>query len=63
MCWEGDTARIDRAVLLWLNRQATLWLDRAAVEISTLGDTLVIAYPSGHATMTMVTLVTVVITD
>jgi undecaprenyl-diphosphatase len=116
---EGDTARFDRAVLVWLHDRATPWLDRAAVEITALGDTLVLvmvalvaatflwllgrkahaallvvavmgagvitpvlkavfdrprpqvlewrahyaessaAYPSGHATMSMVTLVTV----
>ena len=117
---EGDTARIDAALLGWLNERATPWLDHAAVEITALGDTLVVvmvtliaatllgllgqkayawllvaavsgaavitpvlkaifdrprpqvlelrahfaessaAYPSGHATMSMVTLVTVV---
>ena len=116
---EGDTARMDHAVLFWMNGQATPWLDRAAVEITALGDTLVMllvalisasflwllgrkayaalliaavagggvitpvlktifdrprpqvlelrahftessaAYPSGHATMSMVTLVTI----
>lgn len=116
---EGDTARVDHAVLFWLNEQATPWLDHAAVEITALGDTLVMvlvalisasflwllgrkayavllmaavvgggvitpvlktifdrprpqilelrahftessaAYPSGHATMSMVTLVTI----
>lgn len=39
---EGDTARIDRAILLWLNEGATPFLDRAAVEITALGDTLVV---------------------
>lgn len=116
---EGDTARLDRAILLWLNGNATPWLDGAAVAITALGDTLVVltlalvsatflwllgkkayasllvaavagasvitpvlktifdrprpqvfewrahyaeasaAYPSGHATLSMVTLVTV----
>lgn len=115
---EGETARIDTAVLAWLNQRATPRLDEYAVEITALGDTLVIvmvalvsasllwvlgqkayswllvaavtgagvitpvlkmifdrprpqvfewrahyaessaAYPSGHATMSMVTLVT-----
>lgn len=39
---EGDTARIDHSVLHWLNEQATPWLDHAAVEITALGDTLVV---------------------
>ncbi|MBR9989410.1 MAG: phosphatase PAP2 family protein [Gemmatimonadetes bacterium] len=39
---EGDTARIDRAVLLWLNSRATPWLDVTAVEITALADTLVV---------------------
>ena len=116
---EGETARVDQAILSWMNQRATPWLDQAAVEITALGDTLVMvmvalvaasllwalgqkaygwllatavtgagvvtpvlktifdrprpqlfewrahyaetsaAYPSGHATMSMVTLVTV----
>jgi undecaprenyl-diphosphatase len=39
---EGDTERFDRAVLLWVNARATPWLDGAAIEITTLGDTLVV---------------------
>ena len=39
---EGDTARLDRAILVWLNDQATPWLDRVAVEVTALGDTLVV---------------------
>lgn len=116
---EGDTEQFDRSVLLWLEEQSTGWLDRAALEITVMADTLVIvlvavvaasllwllgqkahawlvvlavggaaiitpvlkavfdrprpqvfelrgvfaehsaAYPSGHATMSMVTLVTI----
>lgn len=116
---EGDTAELDRAVLLWLEQRSTPWLDRVALEVTAMGDTMVIvlvaavaasllwllaqqahawlvvlsvggagvitpvlkatfdrprpqvfelqgvfaehsaAYPSGHATMSMVTLVTI----
>jgi undecaprenyl-diphosphatase len=39
---EGDTERFDHAVLLWLNGRATPWLDQAALEVTALGDTLVV---------------------
>lgn len=81
---EGDTEPFDRAALPWLEARAAPWLDRAAIEVTVMADTLVIvlvaavaasllwvvelrgvmaehsaAYPSGHATMSMVTLVTI----
>lgn len=40
---EGETRRFDAAVLQWLNNRATPRLDRIALEVTTLGDTLVIA--------------------
>lgn len=39
---EGDTARFDRAVLLWLNEHATPGLDRVAIQVTALGDNLVV---------------------
>jgi undecaprenyl-diphosphatase len=39
---EGDTVRIDEGVLNWLNGHATPALDQAALEITALGNTLVI---------------------
>lgn len=40
---EGDTDRFDEAVLLWIHRFASPWLDRVAIEVTTLGDGIVIA--------------------
>jgi undecaprenyl-diphosphatase len=39
---EGDTERFDRAVLVWIDGHATPWLDQAALEVTALGDTLVV---------------------
>ncbi|HWV56780.1 MAG TPA: phosphatase PAP2 family protein [Longimicrobiales bacterium] len=39
---DGETARIDAAILLWLDAHATPWLDRAAVEVTALGNGVVI---------------------
>lgn len=39
---EGETMRADQAVLHWLRAQGTPWLDQAALEITALGDTLVV---------------------
>ena len=39
---EGDTERLDRQVLLSLHGRATPWLDRAALEVTALGDTVVV---------------------
>lgn len=40
---EGETARFDEGVLLWMNARATPWLDRVALEVTALGDGLVVA--------------------
>jgi undecaprenyl-diphosphatase len=40
---EGDTDRFDRAVLHWIDARSTPWLDQAALEVTALGDTLVVA--------------------
>ena len=39
---EGDTLRFDKRVLLWMNAHATEWLDIAALEVTALGDILVV---------------------
>lgn len=39
---EGDTVELDGAVLLWLNQHATPRLDQLAVQVTALGDTLVL---------------------
>ena len=39
---EGDTVEFDRQLLLWLDSRATPWLDRAALEVTALGDTIVV---------------------
>ena len=39
---ESDTARFDLAVLLWLRAFGNPWLDRVAVHVTALGDTLVV---------------------
>lgn len=39
---EGETLRFDQAVLHWLQARGTSWLDHAALEITALGDTLVV---------------------
>lgn len=44
---EGDTERFDRAVLLWLNGHATPWLDQAAIQVTALGDNLVVVLLAG----------------
>lgn len=38
----GETLRFDEGVLLWMNRRATPALDRVAIEITALGDGLVV---------------------
>ena len=40
---EGDTAELDGTVLLWLNQHATPRLDHFAVQVTAVGDTLVLA--------------------
>ena len=40
---EGETTRFDEGVLLWMNARATPWLDRVALEVTALGDGVVVA--------------------
>jgi undecaprenyl-diphosphatase len=40
---EGETLRFDEAVLRWMNARATPLLDRVALEVTALGDGLVVA--------------------
>lgn len=42
MVTEGETQRFDQAVLLWMNAHSTPWLDVAALQLTALGDTLVV---------------------
>ena len=39
---EGETLRFDRAVLHWIDGRATPWLDVVALQVTALGDTLVV---------------------
>ena len=39
---EGETVRFDEGVLLWVNARASAWLDVAALQVTALGDTLVV---------------------
>ena len=39
---EGETIRADQAVLRWFQARGSSWLDQAALEVTALGDTLVV---------------------
>lgn len=39
---EGETRAFDRAVLRWVEAHATPWIDRVAIEVTALGETLVL---------------------